>query len=78
MKTYNQFISEIIRTVDGMKNLGQDDIMKAMDIIDKTGTSRADKKKRRTNFLKDVTGVNLPWYKLKGTKIYFVMKILML
>ena len=60
MKTYNQFISEIIRTVDGMKNLGQDDIKKAMDIIDKTGTSRADKKKRRTNFLKDVTGVNLP------------------
>ena len=60
MKTYNQFISEIIRTVDVMKNLGQDDIMKAMDIIDKTGTSRADKKKRRTNFLKDVTGVNLP------------------
>ena len=60
MKTYNQLISEIIRTVDGMKNIGQDDIMKCMDIIDKTGTSREDKKKRRKNFIKDVTGVNLP------------------
>ncbi len=62
MKTYNQLISEIIRTVDGMKNIGQDEIMKGMDIIDKTGTSREDKKKRRKNFIKDVTGVDLPWY----------------
>tara|TARA_B100000900_G_scaffold398315_1_gene399564 strand:- start:299 stop:484 length:186 start_codon:yes stop_codon:yes gene_type:complete len=59
-KTYNQFISELLRTVDGMKNLGQDDIMKGMDVIDKTGTSRSDKKKRRRNFLKDITGVDLP------------------
>ena len=60
MKTYNQFISELLRTVDGMKSLGHDDIIKGMDIIDKTGTSRADTKKRRRNFMKDLTGVDLP------------------
>ena len=45
MKTYNQLISEIIRTVDGMKNIGQDEIMKGIDIKDKKGTSMEEKQK---------------------------------
>ena len=54
MKTYKQFMSELIRTVDGMKNLDYDGIMKGMDIIDKTSRNKKDKENRRLNFLRDL------------------------
>ena len=61
MKTYNQFILEIIKSVEDMKNLSGDDIIKGMDIIDKTSTGGT-RKLRRRNFLKDLTGLDTPWY----------------
>ena len=49
----------IIKTVDGMKNLSEKEISEAMRIIDRTSTSKQDKRKRMGNFLNDVTGRNL-------------------
>ena len=54
MKTYKQFILEIIKRVEDMKNLSGDDIIKGMDIIDKTSTGGT-RKLRRRNFMKDLT-----------------------
>lgn len=56
MKTYKQFILEIIKRVEDMKNLSGDDIIKGMDIIDKTSTGGT-RKLRRRNFMKDLTGL---------------------
>ena len=49
----------LIRTVEGMKNLSESDISEGMRIIDKTSTSRKNKRDRMGNFLNDVTGRKL-------------------
>ena len=49
----------IIKTVEGMQNLSEKEISEAMRIIDRTSTSKQDKRKRMGNFLNDVTGRNL-------------------
>ena len=49
----------LVTTVEGMKNLSESQISEGMRIIDKTSTSRKDKRKRMGNFLNDVTGRNL-------------------
>tara|TARA_B100000212_G_scaffold257175_1_gene197363 strand:- start:41 stop:211 length:171 start_codon:yes stop_codon:yes gene_type:complete len=54
MKTYKQYMSELIRSVGDMKHLDYDGIMKGMDIIDKTSRNKKDKEIRRLNFLKDL------------------------
>lgn len=54
MKTYKQFMSELVRSVSGMKSLGYDDIMKGMDIIDKTSGNKKDREIRRLNFIRDL------------------------
>ena len=59
MKTYKQFVFEIVKRVEDMKNLSGDDIIKGMDIIDKTSTGGT-RKLRRRNFLKDLTGLDTP------------------
>ena len=59
MKTYDQFILEIVKRVEDMKNLSGDDIIKGMDIIDKTSVNKFDKKNRRRKFMKDLTGLDL-------------------
>ena len=59
MKTYNQFILEIVKRVEDMKNLDSDEIIKGMDIIDKTSTGGT-RKLRRRNFMKDLTGLDTP------------------
>ena len=59
MKTYKQFVFEIVKRVEDMKNLSGDDIIKGMDIIDKTSTGGT-RKLRRRNFLKDLTGIDTP------------------
>ena len=43
MKTFKQFIFEIVRRVEDMKNLDTDQIIKGMDIIDKTSVNKFDK-----------------------------------
>ena len=60
MKMYKQFVFEIVRRVEDMKNLNSDDIIKGMDIIDKTSVNKFDKKNRRRKFMKDLTGLDLP------------------
>ena len=54
MKTYKQYMSELIRTVGDMRHLDYDNIMKGMDIIDKTSRNKKDKELRRLNFLRDL------------------------
>tara|TARA_B100002019_G_C20873331_1_gene405053 strand:- start:115 stop:327 length:213 start_codon:yes stop_codon:yes gene_type:complete len=49
----------IIKTVEGMKNLNESEISEGMRIIDRTSTSKQNKRKRMGNFLNDVTGRNL-------------------
>ena len=49
----------IIKSVEGMQNLSEKEISEAMRIIDRTSTSKQDKRKRMGNFLNDVTGRNL-------------------
>ena len=59
MKTFKQFIFEIVRRVEDIKNLDTDQIIKGMDIIDKTSVNKFDKKNRRRKFMKDLTGLDL-------------------
>ena len=49
----------IIKTVEGMQNLSEKEISEAMRVIDRTSTSKQNKRKRMGNFLNDVTGRNL-------------------
>ena len=49
----------LIKSVDGMKNLNESEISEGMRIIDRTSTSKQNKRKRMGNFLNDVTGRNL-------------------
>ena len=49
----------IIKTVEGMRNLSEKEISDAMRIIDRTSTSKKNKRDRMGNFLNDVTGRNL-------------------
>tara|TARA_B100001741_G_C16035529_1_gene361941 strand:+ start:246 stop:473 length:228 start_codon:yes stop_codon:yes gene_type:complete len=49
----------LIKSVDGMQNLNESEISEGMRIIDKTSTSKQNKRKRMGNFLNDVTGRNL-------------------
>ena len=49
----------LIKTVEGMKNLSESEISDGMRIIDKTSTSRKNKRDRMGNFLNDVTGRKL-------------------
>ena len=49
----------LVTTVDGMRNLSEKDISEGMRVIDRTSTSKKDKRKRMGNFLNDVTGRNL-------------------
>ena len=49
----------LIKTVEGMKNLSESEISEGLRVIDRTSTSRKDKRKRMGNFLNDVTGRNL-------------------
>ena len=49
----------IIKSVEGMQNLSEKEISEAMRVIDRTSTSKQDKRKRMGNFLNDVTGRNL-------------------
>ena len=60
MKTYKQFVFEIVKRVEDMKNIDSDEIIKGMDIIDKTSVNKFDKKNRRRKFMKDLTGLDLP------------------
>ena len=64
MKTYKQYMSELIRSVGDMKHLDYDGIMKGMDIIDKTSRNKKDKEIRRLNFLKDL-GVS--WHSIRSS-----------
>ena len=59
MKTFKQFIFEIVRRVEDIKNLDTDQIIKGMDIIDKTSVNKFDKKNRRRKFMKYLTGLDL-------------------
>jgi len=49
----------LIKTVEGMKNLSESEISDGMRIIDRTSTSRKNKRDRMGNFLNDVTGRKL-------------------
>ena len=49
----------IIKTIEGMRNLSEKEISDAMRVIDRTSTSKQNKRKRMGNFLNDVTGRNL-------------------
>ena len=49
----------LVKTVEGMKNLSESEISEGLRVIDRTSTSRKDKRKRMGNFLNDVTGRNL-------------------
>ena len=49
----------LVKTVEGMKNLNESEISEGMRIIDRTSTSKQNKRKRMGNFLNDVTGRNL-------------------
>ena len=49
----------LIKTVEGMKNLSESEISEGMRIIDRTSTSRKNKRDRMGNFLNDVTGRKL-------------------
>jgi len=49
----------LVKPVDQMKNLSEKEISEGMRVIDKTSTSKKDKRKRMGNFLNDVTGRNL-------------------
>ena len=49
----------LVKTVEGMKNLSESEISEGMRIIDRTSTSKQNKRKRMGNFLNDVTGRNL-------------------
>ena len=49
----------IIKSVEGMQNLSEKEISEAMRVIDRTSTSKQNKRKRMGNFLNDVTGRNL-------------------
>ena len=49
----------LIKTVEGMKNLSESDISDGMRIIDRTSTSKKNKRERMGNFLNDVTGRKL-------------------
>lgn len=49
----------LIKSVDGMQNLNESEISEGMRIIDRTSTSKQNKRKRMGNFLNDVTGRNL-------------------
>ena len=49
----------LVKPVDQMKNLSEKDISEGMRIIDKTSTSKKNKRERMGNFLNDVTGRNL-------------------
>ena len=59
MKTYKEFVFEIVKRVEDMKNLDSDEIIKGMDIIDKPSVSKFDKKNRIRKFMKDLTGLDL-------------------
>tara|TARA_R100001443_G_scaffold34397_2_gene48150 strand:- start:358 stop:537 length:180 start_codon:yes stop_codon:yes gene_type:complete len=54
MKTYKQFMVELVKSLKDMQSLGMSDIVKGMDIIDKTSGSVKDKATRRKNFAKDL------------------------
>tara|TARA_B100001113_G_scaffold5611_1_gene4696 strand:+ start:1779 stop:1958 length:180 start_codon:yes stop_codon:yes gene_type:complete len=54
MKTYKQFMVELVKSLKDMQSLGMSDIVKGMDIIDKTSGSAKDKATRRKNFAKDL------------------------
>ena len=49
----------LIKSVDGMKHLNESEISEGMRIIDRTSTSKQNKRKRMGNFLNDVTGRDL-------------------
>ena len=49
----------LVKTVEGMKNLSESEISEGMRIIDRTSTSRKNKRDRMGNFLNDVTGRKL-------------------
>ena len=49
----------LVKTIEQMRNLSEKDISEGMRVIDKTSTSKKDKRKRMGNFLNDVTGRNL-------------------
>ena len=56
MKTFKQFASEagIVRSVDGMKNLSNDEVNQSLKIIDKSSGSKSQFKKRMGVFLKQI------------------------
>ena len=49
----------LVKPVDQMKNLSEKEISEGLRIIDRTSTSRKNKRDRMGNFLNDVTGRNL-------------------
>ena len=49
----------LVKPIDQMTNLSEKEISEAMRVIDRTSTSKQDKRKRMGNFLNDVTGRNL-------------------
>ena len=57
-KKYTKDIA-LVKPVDQMKNLSEKEISEGLRIIDRTSTSRKNKRDRMGNFLNDVTGRNL-------------------
>ena len=49
----------LVKPVDKMKNLSESEISDGLRIIDRTSTSRKNKRDRMGNFLNDVTGRKL-------------------
>ena len=49
----------LVKPLDQMRNLSEKEISEGMRVIDKTSTSKKNKRQRMGNFLNDVTGRNL-------------------